>query len=69
MERLMSEVRVVVDGRIYTGQMKTKRGLVTVTTPYGEKTTQVGGSPPEITARTMLRELVKAEKARKDPTL
>ena len=65
----MSEVRVVVDGRIYTGQMKTKRGLVTVTTPYGARTTQVGGSPPEIAARTMLRELVKAEKARKDSTL
>ena len=49
--------------------MKTKRGLVTVTTPYGARTTQVGGSPPEIAARTMLRELVKAEKARKDSTL
>ena len=40
-----------------------------MSTPYGRKSTQIGGSLPESVARMMLWELVLAEKARKDSML
>lgn len=39
----------------------TRGGLLTVRSAYGSKSTQVGGSPQEVIARMLLRELANAE--------
>jgi hypothetical protein len=43
--------------KLLTGRYTVQGGLVTVTSPHGRKATQVGGSPPAMLARIMLREL------------
>ena len=54
----MSEIVFEYKGKELRGQMRVANGLVTVTTPDGrQKSTQIGGSPPESIARMMLREL------------
>ena len=35
----------------------TDHDMVTVRSPYGTKSTQIGGSPPEMLAKILLREL------------
>jgi hypothetical protein len=67
-----TKVSIVVNGRTYTGQMKVEPGRMTVSTLHGQKSLQIGGSPPEVSkvfARMLLRELVQAEIERKDPRL
>lgn len=50
----MNTVKIEIEG---TYEVANK--MVTVTAPNGmTKTTQVGGSPPEIIAKLMLREIV-----------
>jgi hypothetical protein len=51
------------DGRVVHGQYGTHEGMVTVLTPHGKKTTQLGGSSAESLARLMLRELADEGKA------
>ncbi len=63
------DITVEIDGKTYSGRVEVSRDLVTVSTPYGSKTTQIGGSPAESIARTLLREIVQAEKQRKDSML
>jgi len=67
-----TKVSIVVNGRTYTAQMKGEPSRMTVSTLYGQKSFQIGGSPPEVFkvfARMLLRELVQAEIERKDPRL
>jgi hypothetical protein len=66
---MSEEIKVEIDGRTYLGRVEVSRDLVTVSTPYGSKTTQIGGSPAESIARILLREIVQAEKQRKDSVL
>ena len=42
-----TNVTIEVDGVTYEGWFKTSQGFVTVHTPYGSKSTQMGASPPE----------------------
>jgi hypothetical protein len=44
-------------GCVVSGSYSVARGLITVSNGHGTKVTQVGGSPPAILARIMLREL------------
>ena len=55
---MRAKISVELDGKTYTGSYNVKRGVVTVSTLKGHKSTQVGGSPPEVIARMLLRELV-----------
>jgi hypothetical protein len=48
-----------VDGKTYEATYEVAQGIVTVRTAKGMKATQVGGSPPEVLARMMLREMVR----------
>jgi len=51
-------------GRTIKGSCSMSReGLVTVQTPHGSKTTQLGGSPAVFIARRLLRELASEGKA------
>jgi hypothetical protein len=51
------------DGRVMSGTYGYSDRYVTVKTALGSKTTQIGGSPPRILARIMLRELADEGKA------
>ncbi|HWI05560.1 MAG TPA: hypothetical protein VNT52_17270 [Acidimicrobiales bacterium] len=61
-----SEITVEIDGQTFSGSYEVARGIITVSTAYGRKSTQVGSTPPDTLARILLRELVQAEKGRKD---
>ena len=56
---MMRPISVEVDGKTYSGDFEVRGRVVTVTTSYGTKSTQVGGSPPDVVAKTLLRELVR----------
>ena len=62
----MSKVTIDLDGTTYTGQMTVARRMVTVSTVYGSKSMQQGGSQPDAIAGALLREIVREEMARKD---
>ena len=62
----MSKVTIDLDGTTYTGQMTVARRMVTVSTVYGSKSMQQGGSQADAIAGALLREIVREEKARKD---
>jgi hypothetical protein len=52
------EVSIEYKGKTYNATYTVEKGIITVSTLYGKKATQVGGSPPESLARIMIRELV-----------
>jgi hypothetical protein len=52
------EITVTRDGKTYRGVYRVERGIVTVTTLNGRKSTQVGGSTAKSIARILLGELV-----------
>ena len=66
---MSEEIKVEIDGKTHSGRVELSPGLVTVSTAYGNKTAQIGGSPVESIARTLLREIVQAEKQRKGSML
>lgn len=47
-----------------TGTYEVRSGMVHVTTEFGTKATQVGGSPPLVTARLIAGELMRAAKTK-----
>jgi hypothetical protein len=63
--RLRNEISVTVDDRTVRGWYLTKRGMVTVTSEFGDKTTRISNVPPWSLARMMLRELLVDEEQRK----
>ena len=57
---------VVIDGTTYPAGYELKGGTVTVRTDIGTKSASVGNSPPDIVARMLLRELIEAERLRRE---
>jgi hypothetical protein len=58
MSEIPTDIAVEVDGNYCLGSYIEKGGMVILTSSYGTKATQAGGSPPDTLARMMLRELV-----------
>jgi hypothetical protein len=56
------EITTEYNGRTIKGSFKYLDGAVTVRTPHGSKTTQVGGQTPEQMAKRLLRELAREGK-------
>jgi len=56
-------IEIRIDGHVVRGSWAHDGSMVQVRTPCGDKTTQIGGSPPKTLARQMLRELAKEGKA------
>lgn len=56
------EIEIQFESRTVKGSYYVESGIVTVSTWADRKSTQVGGSPPEIIARRLLRELAEAGK-------
>jgi hypothetical protein len=63
--RLRNEISIAVGDRTIRGWYVTKRGMVTVTSEFGSKTSRIGSLSPESLARTMLRELLDHDEQRK----
>jgi hypothetical protein len=60
-------VHLKLDGRTYSGTYMVDRKVLTVTTPYGKKASQVGQHVgQEALAKQLLQEIVLEEKSRKD---
>jgi hypothetical protein len=55
--RVWRTIEIRIGGRVVRGSWGHDGSMVQVRTPYGHKTTQIGGSPPITLARIMLREL------------
>jgi thiamine phosphate synthase YjbQ (UPF0047 family) len=54
----------ITEGRIdYVAEYAVEKGMITVAAAHGSKSTQLGGSDPEVLARTLLQELIKEGKA------
>jgi hypothetical protein len=49
--------------RMVVGSWSTQGEMITVKTPYGERTTEIGNSIPDLLARNMLRRLASEGKA------
>ena len=47
------------EGRTYTGSYTVSGKVVTTTSAYGKKSTQVGQSPPALVARWLLGDMVR----------
>jgi hypothetical protein len=54
-----------IKGVTYSGWYETGRGIVTVHTSNGSKSARTFGTPPDVMAHMLLRELVTAEQSRK----
>ena len=59
-------ITIKVEGRQIQGSYYVEGGMVTVASPWGRKSTQIGDSPAEVLARIMLREQFDAAKSRGD---
>ncbi len=53
-------VTVAHQGKTYMATWHVEKGVITVSTASGRKSTQLGDSPPESLARMMLREAINA---------
>lgn len=42
----------------YTATYRIEKGIITVSTAFGTKATQLGSSPPEVLARSILGEMI-----------
>jgi hypothetical protein len=61
--RVWRTIEIRIGGRVVRGSWGHDDSMVQVRTPYGHKTTQIGGSPPITIARIMLRELAEEGRA------
>jgi len=52
-----NDIEIQIDGRTVKGRYYVERGILTVTTAHGQKSTQLGGSSGGSMARMLLREL------------
>lgn len=51
-------VTVNRNDKTYTARYRVEKGLISVSTVNGNKTTQLGSSPPETIARLLLGEMI-----------
>jgi hypothetical protein len=52
------QISIEKNGKLYVGSYSVSKGMLTVfTLDYGQKSAQLGLLPPEVLARTLLREL------------
>jgi hypothetical protein len=63
-------IHIKIDGRTYAGTYQVDRKTLTVTTPYGRTSAEIGPRVAHDTlAHQLLQELVQQEKVRKGSTL
>ncbi len=57
------EIAAECDGKTIKGSFRKVGNMVTVKTPHGRKTTQLGGFTPGYLAKMLLRDLARSGKA------
>ena len=57
-ESFLDEVTIEFDGKAYKGRYKVESKMVHVTSVYGSKSTQLGGSTAVVIARMLLRNIL-----------
>jgi hypothetical protein len=57
-----NEISVEINGKIYRGSCSIRGRVITVSSAYGQKSTQIGNSHPDVLAKMLLRELVRDSK-------
>ena len=55
---ISGSVEIKRGDEVHTGWYDVESGMITVTYRLAEKTTQLGGSPPETLARLLLSEMI-----------
>lgn len=60
---IWESIEVSRRGKIYTDQYMLANRMITVAADGGNKSTQIGGSKPEVLARKLLNELIDENKA------
>ena len=63
---VQATISVTIDGMTYPAIYELKQGIVTVRTDIGSRSASVGNSPPDVVARMLLRELIEAERLRRE---
>ena len=58
-------ISIEFNGKKHTGSYYVEKGMVTIESEWGTKSTQVHASPAELLAQIMLREMVEAAEGRK----
>lgn len=61
-DEVWTKVTIERDGKTFEGRCKLDGKLITVRSGYGTKTTQVGGLPPDVLAKQLLGEMVRADR-------
>ena len=56
----MKSVTVTIDGKTFEGTYYVQNSIAFVQSPFGAKANQIGGFSPEMIARMVLSELVRA---------
>lgn len=52
------DVRIEFEGKEYAGSYVIESGMVKVSSPYGSKATQIGGTPADIISRMIFRNIL-----------
>jgi hypothetical protein len=60
---VVKTLTVIIDGVAHHGTYFVQNAIVYVQSVLGSKATHVGGSPPEVTAKLLLAELIRARAA------
>lgn len=60
--RLRSNITVEFDGKKHSAEYTIESDIVTVTSGHGSKSTQEGGSPSEVIARMLFKEILEEAK-------
>jgi hypothetical protein len=55
-------ISIEIESAVYHGSYSVSRGMLTVRSADGSKTTQVGGTPADTLARVLLAELARQSK-------
>ena len=59
----LDEVTIEFEGKEYKGRYKVESKMVYATSAHGSKATQLGGSPAEVIARMLLRNILNDAKS------
>lgn len=56
---MQREITIDINGKSYSGRYEVKRKVLTLSSSYGTKSTQLGSLPAETLAKMLLGELVR----------
>lgn len=55
---MQREITIEINGKSYSGRYEVNRKVLTLSSSYGTKSTQLGSLPAETLAKMLLREII-----------